>query len=43
MPIATPPKTRQATNQGNVGAQPVRTEETANSPAETISSRLRPN
>ena len=43
MPMATPPRIRQTTNHGNVDAQPVSTEETANRNAARISSCLRPN
>ena len=43
MPIATPPKMRNTTNQAKAGAQPVSTDETANSRAAATSSRLRPN
>ena len=43
MPMATPPAIRQTTNQRKVDAHPVRTDETANSSAETSRSFLRPN
>ena len=43
MPMATPPSRRQATNQENVGAQPVSAEEPAKRNAATSNSFLRPN
>src|SRR4030042_1729007 len=42
-PMATPPRIRNETNQLKLDAQPVRTEDTANSRAATTSKRLRPN
>ena len=42
MPIATPPAMRQTTNQLKLSAQPVSTDDTANSTPEASSSRLRP-
>ena len=42
MPMATPPVIRHATNQKNVGAQPVSVDETANTNAVTSSRFFRP-